>query len=209
MYRPNRSAIDDPSLLRHAMSEIGFGALVTPHGEGIGITHLPWIVREAEGRTVLEGHVARANGHWRLAGMQSVVIFQGPQAYVSPSFYPSKAEHGKVVPTWAYITVHAHGVFEAFNGGEELHAHLTALTDLHEVGRAEPWAVSDAPVPYLAALKRGIVGLRFVPTRVEGKWKVNQHRSAEDRRGTYEGLMGAGEQGVDLAQALASFPETE
>ncbi|WP_226553058.1 FMN-binding negative transcriptional regulator [Celeribacter naphthalenivorans] len=205
MYRPNNSAIDDPAMLRHVMAEIGFAALVTPHDEGIEISHVPVVVYEADGETVIETHLARANAHWKLAGARSVLIFQGPQAYVSPSFYPSKRVDGKVVPTWAYIVVHAHGAFEAFNDTEGLGAHLEALTHRHEAGRAEPWTVSDAPVPYVAALKRGIVGLRFRPERLEGKWKVNQHRSAEDRQGTYQGLMQAGEQGVDLAQALASF----
>ena len=205
MYRPNQSAIDDPETLRHAMAEIGFAALVTPHAEGIEISHLPVVLREEAEQTVIETHMARANAHWKLAGARSVLIFQGPQAYVSPSFYPSKQEHGKVVPTWSYIVVHAHGAFETFDGAAELGGHLNALTHRHEAGRAEPWSVADAPVPYIAALKRGIIGLRFVAPRLEGKWKVNQHRSAEDQRGTYEGLMGSGEQGVDLAQALASF----
>ncbi|SFI53215.1 FMN-binding negative transcriptional regulator [Celeribacter neptunius] len=209
MYRPNNSAIDDPATLRHVMAEIGFAALVTPHEGGIEISHLPFVVRDEDGQTVLETHVARANPHWKLEGTPSAVIFQGPQAYVSPSFYPSKQVDGKVVPTWAYIVTHAHGSFETFNSSEALGAHLNALTDRHETRRAEPWTVADAPVPYIAALKRGIVGLRMVVERLEGKWKVNQHKSPEDQRGTYEGLMGAGEQGVDLAQALASFSATE
>lgn len=206
MYRPNNSAIDDPATLRHVMTEIGFASLVTPHDEGIEISHVPVVVREEAGETVIETHLARANAHWKLTDARSVLIFQGPQAYVSPSFYPSKQVDGKVVPTWAYIVVHAHGAFEAFNDPEGLGAHLEALTNRHEAGRAEPWAVSDAPVPYVAALKRGIVGLRFRVSRLEGKWKVNQHKSAADRQGTYAGLMQSGEQGVDLAQALGSFP---
>ena len=206
MYRPQDTAIDDPALLRSVMSEIAFGALVTPHAGGIEITHLPWVVREEAGRTVLEAHVARANPHWQRLG-PSVAIFQGPQAYVSPSFYPSKQEHGKVVPTWAYIAVHAHGTPEAIRDGDWLHVHITALSDRHEAGRPEPWAVSDAPVAYLAALKRGIVGLRMTVDTLEGKWKVNQSKPAADRAGTYEGLMASGEQGVQLAQALASFED--
>ncbi|MBU0644948.1 MAG: FMN-binding negative transcriptional regulator [Alphaproteobacteria bacterium] len=209
MYTPNNSAINDPATLAHVMTEISFGALITPTAEGIEISHLPWIVREEGGRVILESHVARPNPHWKLAGAGSVVMFQGPQAYVSPSFYPSKQVDGKVVPTWAYIVVHAHGMFESFNGAEELHAHLRDLTHRHEAGRAEPWAMSDAPVPYLAALKRGIIGLRFTVDRLEGKWKVNQHKSTADRQGSYEGLMASGEQGVDLAQALASFPASQ
>lgn len=209
MYRPNHSAIDDPAMLRHVMAEIGFGALVTPSEDGIEISHLPFVVREEGGQTVLETHVARANAHWKLAGTPSVVIFQGPQSYVSPSFYPSKQVDGKAVPTWAYIVTHAHGTFETFQSAESLGAHLNDLTMRHEAGRAEPWSVSDAPVPYIAALKRGIVGLRMVVGKCEGKWKVNQHRSMADRRGTYDGLMASGEQGVELAQALASFPDTE
>ncbi len=211
MYRPNNTAIDDPAFLRSAMTELSFGALVTPHTEGIEITHVPWLVREEAGKTYLESHIARANPHWQLAGRgRSVVIFQGPQAYISPSHYPSKQVHGKAVPTWAYITVHAHGSLMAIDDGNWLHAHLAALTNRHEAGRADPWAVSDAPVAYIAALKRGIVGLRVEVARMEGKWKVNQDKSEQDRAGTYHGLMAeGGEQGIDIAQALASFPKSE
>ncbi|GAA3870307.1 FMN-binding negative transcriptional regulator [Celeribacter arenosi] len=208
MYRPDSTAIDDPALLRDVMDQISFGALVTSLGGEFEITHLPLLVRYEEGKTVLEGHFARANPHWKMEG-PSVVIFQGPQAYVSPSFYPSKAVHGKVVPTWAYIVVHAHGHFETVQDGAWLQAHISALSDRHEAAQSKPWSVSDAPVAYLAALKRGIVGFRFTVDRLEGKWKVNQHKSSQDRQGTYDGLMASGEQGQDLAQALASFPEKD
>lgn len=211
MYRPKSTAIDDPDLLRAAMAEISFGALVTPHAAGMEITHVPWLVHVEEGRTFLESHVARANPHWQLAGQGgSVVIFQGPNAYISPSHYPSKQVHGKVVPTWAYITVHAHGTLTAIRDGDWLHRHVTDLSNRHEAGRAEPWTVSDAPVAYIAAMKRGIVGLRMEVTRMEGAWKVNQDKSEQDRAGTYHGLMGEGrEQGVEIAQTLASFAPPE
>lgn len=208
MYRPDQTAIDDPAFLRAAMQEIGFAALITPNGDAMEISHIPWVVREEGGATVLEAHLARANSHWKHAG-PSTVIFQGPHAYVSPSFYPSKQVHGKAVPTWAYIAVHAHGHFETIEDGAWLANHISDLSDMHEAKRAAPWAVSDAPVAYIAALKRGIVGVRFHVTRLEGKWKVNQNKSAQDREGTYAGLMESGDAGVDLAQALASFPSDE
>ncbi|WP_417259279.1 FMN-binding negative transcriptional regulator [Celeribacter sp.] len=209
MYRPDQTGIDDPSVLRAAMHEVSFGALVTPHAEGIEITHVPWLVREEGGKTYLESHIARPNPHWKLAGQgQSVVMFQGPHAYISPSFYPSKQIHGKAVPTWGYIVAHAHGTFEAIQDGDWLGAHLAALTQRHEAGRAAPWAVSDAPVAYIAALKRGIVGLRFEVARMEGKWKINQNKSEQDRSGTYSGLMAeGGDMARDLAEALEFFPK--
>lgn len=211
MYRPDQTGIDDPNVLRAAMHEISFGALVTPHEGGIEISHVPWMVREEGTKTYLESHVARPNSHWTLAGAgQSVVMFQGPHAYISPSYYPSKQVHAKVVPTWGYIVAHAHGTFEAIQDGDWLNAHLSALSDRHEAGRANPWAMSDAPVAYIAALKRGIVGIRFDVSHMEGKWKVNQAKSEQDRAGTYHGLMSErSDMARDLAEALEFFPKAD
>jgi transcriptional regulator len=182
-------------------------ALVTPHADGIEVTHAPVVVQDEGGQIAFEMHVARGNPHWKRAdgGLRSVAIFQGPHAYVSPSFYPSKREHGKVVPTWAYIVVHAHGVLETMRDPERLMRHLEQLTHANEKLRSVPWQVSDAPEPYLESMMRGIVGMRFTVERLEGAWKFNQHKSEPDWKGTAEGLEQSGEAGVELARALRSW----
>lgn len=214
MPLPDVSHFDDPAFLGEAISQIGFGALTTyadPAGQaGFEISHVPVVVKMEGEQVVIEAHVARANPHWKLAGRgQSVFVFQGPNSYVSPSFYPSKQEHGRAVPTWAYIAVHAHGHFETVQDAAWLQQHLQELTVKHEAHRKEPWSLQDAPVAYLAALKRGIVGLRFKPERLEGRWKVNQFKSTADRQGTIEGLMREGDDGRDIAETLASFPVSD
>lgn len=130
-----------------------------------------------------------------------MAIFQGPHAYVSPSYYPSKAEHGKVVPTWAYIAIHAHGRLEVVDPAA-LQSQLEALTDQNEAGRTNPWAVTDAPEAYINARARDIVGLRLHVDRIIGKWKINQGKFDADVAGTEAGLRAAGGDGVALANAL-------
>jgi transcriptional regulator len=121
-----------------------------------------------------------------------MTLFQGPDAYVSPAWYPSKREHGKVVPTWNYVAVHAYGPIEFFEDADRLLGVVTRLTDLHERPRAEPWAVTDAPEAFVRAQLRGIVGLRLPIARLEGKRKMSQNRSAADRAGVAAGLAASG-----------------
>ncbi|MDO9712232.1 FMN-binding negative transcriptional regulator [Paracraurococcus lichenis] len=137
----------------------------------------------------LYGHLARANPQWRLppAG-DAMALFMGPDAYVSPAWYPSKQEHQKVVPTWNYVAVHAYGPLEFFEDADRLLEVVTRLTDLHERPRAEPWTVTDAPEAFVRAQLRGIVGLRLPIARLEGKRKMSQNRSAPDRAGVAAGL---------------------
>lgn len=190
------------------MSDIGFAALVTQRPDGtLSATHLPLQVITDRGEIRLEGHVARANDHWRdLEGAgETLAIFQGPQAYVSPSAYPSKAEAGKVVPTWGYITVHATGALRAHDDADWLHRHLTSISDHFEAGRSEPWAVSDAPDSYIAARMRGIVGISLAVTRLEGSWKLNQNKSDADQNGTAALWREAGEDGAAMAEALQAI----
>jgi transcriptional regulator len=153
----------------------------------------------------LRGHLARANHHWHdlEAGCETLVIFQGPNAYVSPSWYPSKKEHGKVVPTWNYLAVHAYCKPRCFHESAELIPLLRSLTEKHEGGRKEPWAVDDAPADYLAGAARGIVGFELEIVRLEGKRKLSQNRSAaEDRQGVREGLRTGAEPDRRLADLI-------
>lgn len=144
---------------------------------------------------VLRGHVARANPVWREArtDVEALVVFQGPHGYVSPGWYPSKAEHGKAVPTWNYVTVQARGRLRAIEDPEWLRALVTRLTQRHEAGQARPWAVTDAPADYIDAMLRAIVGVEITLTSLAGKWKVSQNRSAADRAGVVQALRGAGD----------------
>lgn len=203
MYLPDAFAETRIDVLCETMSDIQFAALVSHTKDGLHVGHIPFVVRRVGDTITLDAHVARANDHWRALDetSETVAIFQGPQAYVSPSHYPSKAEHGKVVPTWAYIAIHAHGRLEIMDSAG-LHSQLDALTEANEANRAAPWAVTDAPADYIKARARGIVGLRLHVDRLFGKWKINQGKSDEDVNGTERGLRAEGGDGAALADAL-------
>ncbi|MBS7698407.1 MULTISPECIES: FMN-binding negative transcriptional regulator [unclassified Chelatococcus] len=201
MYVPPAFREDDPVELRHIMREARLSTLVTATSEGLIATPLPLILDESEGEYgVLHGHLAKANPQWKLpASGEALVIFSGPDAYVTPSWYPSKQEHGKVVPTWNYVAVHAYGQPEFFDDETRLLEAVTRLTNLHEQRRAVPWSVTDAPEAFIKAQLKGIVGLRLPISRIEGKRKMSQNRNADDREGVAEGLRSssdAGEQAV-------------
>ncbi|HMN84459.1 MAG TPA: FMN-binding negative transcriptional regulator [Bauldia sp.] len=200
MYTPPAFREDDPAVLR---AIIGAAGLATPAtAEGLVGTPLPLLLEPDEGaQGVLYGHVARANPQWTLAPAgEALAIFPGPDAYVTPAWYAAKRAHGKVVPTWNYAAVHAYGPVAFFEDEERLRAVVTRLTALHEAPRAEPWAVSDAPEDFIRAQLRGIVGVRLPITRIEGKRKLSQNRSAADRAGVAEGLA-ASERPDDRAVA--------
>ncbi|MCU0922056.1 MAG: FMN-binding negative transcriptional regulator, partial [Burkholderiaceae bacterium] len=166
--------------------------------DGHTADHLPLEFDATAGEQgTLFGHVARANPLWRVAaGAPVLAVFGGPQAYVSPSWYPSKAATHKVVPTWNYTVVHAHGVLEAVEDAPWLRALVGRLTDQFEAPRPTPWAVDDAPTDYVQQMLRAIVGIRIPLTRLLGKWKVSQNRSEADRLGVADGL------GADAMAAL-------
>jgi transcriptional regulator len=191
MYASPTTREDRQDVLVAAIRNIGFGALVAMSADGLSATHIPMLVRQGpNGEVELEGHVARPNEMWRLAqsGVQALAIFQGPQAYIHPGWYPTKQIDGRAVPSWNYIAVHAHGRLEAVEDPAWLRAHLSDLTDLNEASRAEPWALSDAPQDYLEAMMRAIVGLRLRVDRFEGNWKMGQKLPVENRLGAIAGL---------------------
>jgi transcriptional regulator len=190
MYIPPAFREDDPAEL-HAIIRAGrIATLVTATPEGLVATPLPLLLDEAEGEYgVLYGHVAKANPQWRLPVTgEALALFAGPDAYITPSWYVAKAEHGKVVPTWNYSAVHAYGSIEFFEDEVRLRDVVTRLTELHERSRDNPWSVSDAPEAFLKSQLRGIVGLRLPITRLEGKRKLSQNRNAADRSGVANGL---------------------
>ena len=165
-------------------------ALVTSSGEGLIATHLPLLVDRTRGtHGTLAGHIARANPQQRQAreGDEALVIFSGSDAYITPTFYASKARDGKVVPTWNYVAVHAYGTLRFISDPTDLRRHLEALTTRHEAPRAQPWSVGDAPDDFARQIG-AIVGVEIEITRLEGKWKMSQNRGAEDIDGVIEGL---------------------
>ncbi|MGO4717396.1 FMN-binding negative transcriptional regulator [Bradyrhizobium sp. 2TAF24] len=190
MYLPPAFRVDDLPEIHATIRAARLATLVTTTAEGMIGTPLPLFLDPAEGEHgVLYGHVARANPQWKAAPIgEALAIFMGPDAYVTPSWYATKRETGKVVPTWNYAAVHAYGPVEFFDDAERLRAVVTRLTDLHEASRAERWKVSDAPEEFVRAQLRGIVGLRMPISRLEGKRKMSQNRNAEDRAGVIEGL---------------------
>lgn len=167
---------------------------------------VPFIVdAEASERGTLRAHVSRANPQWRelAAVAECLVVFQGPQAYITPSWYETKRETGKVVPTWNYATVHAWGAPRVIEDEAWLRAQIDALTKQQERARREPWHVADAPDDFVAAQVRGIVGIEIPIARIEGKWKVSQNRPEADRAGVVEGLRAQGETSAAMAALVA------
>lgn len=187
MYLPRHFAQEDPAALHALMRAHPLAMLVSIGADGLTADHVPLSFDPSTSR--LQGHVARANPLWRHADGQPVMaVFRGPEAYVSPSWYPSKAVHHKVVPTWNYAVVHAHGRLQAVDNAPWLHTLVSQLTAEHESSRDRPWGVDDAPPDYIQQMLGAIVGIEIGVERLIGKWKLSQNRSAEDRDGVRRGL---------------------
>jgi transcriptional regulator len=204
MYVPPAFAVTDTATLHTLMREAPLATLVAPTAQGLQAHPLPLHLREDAHGWLLVGHVARANPVWQTVPTAAVLaLFNGAQGYVSPSWYAAKARHGKVVPTWNYATVQAHGTLRWVDDAAWLHALVTELTHTHEAGQAHPWHVSDAPQDFIAQLLRAIVGLELRITRLEGKFKLSQNRPADDQQGVVAGLLQQGDAGsAALADAM-------
>lgn len=193
MYLPKHFAEPRIDVLHEAIRRGGLATLVSMTKDGLIASHAPLLLDpEPAPYGTLIGHLARPNPQARGAIGDALVIFRGPDAYISPSWYPTKQETGKVVPTWNYVAIHASGPLEFFNDPDRLLDVVTRLTNREEASRAEPWAVSDAPAGYVQAMLKGIVGFSMRITKLEGKWKMNQNRPPADRKGTAEGLRASG-----------------
>jgi transcriptional regulator len=190
VYTPPAFRDDDLTSIHATMRAARLSNLVTATSAGLIATPLPFVLDETEGEHgVLYGHVAKANPQWKATPIgEAMAIFMGPEAYITPSWYATKRETGKVVPTWNYVAVHAYGPVEFFDDPDRLLDAVTWLTNLYERARAAPWSVSDAPAEFIAAQLRGIVGVRLPITRLEGKRKMSQNRNAADRSGVAAGL---------------------
>ena len=181
-------------------------AMVVSYGEsGIAANHLPLVLSADDSpRGTLRGHVAKPNPFWTDydPAVEVLAVFQGPQHYISPGWYPSKKEHGKVVPTWNYAVVHAYGPMRVFDDTDWVIEHLRALTAQQEGGRDQPWAVTDAPSDFVARQLKGIVGFEIPISRIEGKWKMSQNRAQDDRQGVVKGLH---DEGTSPARQVADL----
>jgi transcriptional regulator len=192
------------------LANIGAADLITATGEGLLATMLP-LIHEAPGSSQaagehgrLMGHVARNNRQWKVPPIgEAMVIVRGPDAYISPSWYATKREHGRVVPTWNYVTAHVHGELVVHDDPDWVATNVRALTGRHERARAEPWSVDDAPPPYIAGQLKAIVGVELVISRIEAKFKLSQNRSVEDVDGAIAGLEADGtDEGRPVAAAM-------
>ncbi|MDD2703944.1 MAG: FMN-binding negative transcriptional regulator [Acidocella sp.] len=197
MYIPPAFAEDRPEELHAIMRAASLPVLVSPTASGLLATHLPLSLQGDR----LIGHMARPNPHWReaLPGADTLAIFTAVDGYISPSWSPSKAETGKVVPTWNYQAVHATGKLEIVENPTALLEIVTALTERYELPRLQPWAVSDAPAGYISAMLKGIVGVVLHISRLEGKAKLSQNKSQADREGM---IAGAAAENPALAAAM-------
>jgi transcriptional regulator len=194
VYVPAHFAADD-AVVRDLLANHGAADLVTATAEGLQATFLPFLYDPSAGEHgVLLGHLARNNDHWRTAdGATALVIVRGPDAYISPSWYATKAEHGRVVPTWNYVTAHVHGVVTVHDDPDWVAELVRELTDRHEAGRPAPWSVDDAPPKFFAGQLRAIVGVELAIERIEAKFKLSQNRPAADVDGVIEGLRATGD----------------
>ena len=203
MYIPAHFNEDRTAVLHDLIRAGGLATLVSMTEDGMIASHAPLMLDpEPAPYGTLIGHLAKANPHARLANpaVQTLVIFHGPDGYITPSYYAAKKEHGKVVPTWNYTAIHAYGTLEVFDDPARLLAVVTRLTNQYETPRAAPWAVSDAPDDFVQAHLRGIVGISLPIARLEGKVKMSQNRPVTDQTGVIEGLRLDGQPG--LAEAV-------
>ncbi len=205
MYRPAAFVEERPEFIAQFLVAHPMAQLVTMTDDGLVATPLPMLYEPTtDGLGSLVGHVARANRQWAeaSAGIEALAIFTGANAYVSPNWYPSKAEHGKVVPTWNYETVHIRGEFVAHDDAEWKRALVTRLTERHESRFDAPWEVDDAPPDYIATMLKAIVGIEVRITSIQAKRKLSQNRPEDDIAGTIAGLSAAGGQAALVAESM-------
>ena len=205
MYQPAHFREDDLAVQHALIRAHPLGWLVTLGSAGLSANAVPFVLDGGAGKLgMLRCHVARPNPVWQDfdAKVEALVVFQGVERYITPSWYATKRETGKVVPTWNYATVHAYGTLKVHDDRDWLAKNVAELTAMQETAREAPWAVSDAPAEFIAAQLRGIVGLEIEINRLEGKWKVSQNRPAADVDGVIGGLKA---EGVAEAEAMAAM----
>jgi transcriptional regulator len=197
VYIPSHFNEDRLDVLHELIRSQALATVVTySPASGLIASHVPLVLEPAPAPYgTLRGHLSRANPQWRdyAADVDALAIFAGPQHYITPSWYPSKTEHGKVVPTWNYVVVHAYGRLTLYDDRDALLQNVHALTTIHEADRPVRWEIADAPAEYVDGQLKGIIGISLAITRLEGKWKVSQNRPAADRAGVVRGLRHEGD----------------
>jgi transcriptional regulator len=204
-YMPPAFRVDDLPLLLDHIARTGLATFITAGADCPLVSHVPLVHEPSDtGLGRLIGHLARANPQWQNTDLSkpALAVFMGPDAYVSPSWYPSKAEHARVVPTWNYAVVHVRGALTFFDDAEWLRAAVERLTHHHESRRTDPWQVSDAPERFVASQLKGIVGFEIAITSIEGKYKLSQNRAEPDREGVVAGLAREGDSAGLATRAL-------
>ncbi len=213
MFVSKHHQLNDRDAVLALMETHPLGAWVCHAKEGLVANHVPFFLDRTRGPYgTLLGHVARANGVWRVLSPDtpSVVMFQGAQSYITPGWYPGKAEHGKVVPTWNYVVAHAHGTARVIEDPAWMLNMLNRLTDAQESGQTVPWSVEDAPSDYIHKLMRGIVGIEIPIDQVDGKLKASQDENIQDRHGTVKGLQSNhSQQSQNMAELVLSALTSE
>jgi transcriptional regulator len=204
MYVPNSFREERLDVMHELIRRHPLGLLVTSGAGGLLADPIPFLLQEQGENGTLLAHLARANPQVEAlrSAEECLVAFQGPQAYITPSWYETKRETGKVVPTWNYATVQAWGRPKLIEDPDWLLRHVGEMTDQHEGKRPEPWALSDAPEEFLRALTRGIIGVEIPIIRIQGKWKVSQNRSAADQMGVVAGLLEQGGEREGMARLV-------
>lgn len=207
MYIPTWFKEERLQVLQKAINEISFGTLITNGKTGLMASHVPMLLDKSRGKFgILFGHVARGNSQWRdtFPHSEALATFVGPNAYITPNWYQTKRETGKVVPTWNYINVQVRGEIKFFDSHDDLLKIVTNLTNYHEAYSQKPWKVTDAPPEYIDDELQSIIGFEITATAIEGKWKLSQNRSKEDRNGVIKGLK---ERGRRMDETLAEEME--
>lgn len=209
MYSPTQFQETRPDILLGLMERYPLATIVTTGEDGLVADHVPLLYRSVPGTAgKLIGHVAKHNPLWRSApGQEHLLIFQGPSAYISPNWYATKRETGKVVPTWNYAVVHAYATLAALHEPGAILALLDQITQHHEAAQPQPWRVADAPAAFTESLLAHIVGVEFAITRLLGKWKVSQNQPAANRHGVGDGLRALGGTAADMAALVDQFGE--
>lgn len=207
MYLPTQFEEKRPEVLHGLMRDHPLGALVTLGSAGLNANHVPFELDPDAGSSgVLRAHVARSNPLWqdRAEDVEALVIFQGARSYISPSWYPTKKEHGRAVPTYNYMVVHAYGRLRVVDDPAWLRNHLQRLSNRHEAGMPQPWKLDEAPADYIEKLLQAIVGIEIPLSRLTGKWKVSQNQPEVNRLGVENGLRGlGGDDAITMADAVA------
>jgi len=204
MYQPSAFREERLETLHELIRSHPLATLITAGAGGLIANLVPFILADTGGKGTLRAHIAKANDQVAAlkAGAETLVVFHGPEAYITPSWYPSKKEHGRVVPTWNYAVVQVRGTPRVIDDAAWLRTQIDALTSTQENRRSEPWKVTDAPEAFIEGQLRAIIGIEIPILTIEGKWKVSQNRSAADREGVYEGLQEEGKNN-DMARMVA------